>query len=357
MAYHIVLNRPMDLAAAAKGADEGLNPGNSMAELQQLLGAEVHDGSDVVPDWLDKSIGRLTRMSPHWWSIARKLRRDVKPGDVIFCTGEDIGLPVAALCGGSPDVKVTIMSHSVDSKKKKLALRLFRARERVSVFFAVSQSQVSFLRRFLRLGADRVQFIWDQTDTHFFTPGPASPEKTRPVVMSVGLERRDYSTLAKATADLDIDVRISGYSADTRVLSRAFPHVLPANMTRRFYSWPDLLQLYRDADIVVVSLFPNNYAAGVQGFMEAMACGRPVVVTATEGLEGYLQHGGPVRLVLPGDPTAMKKAISELLATPSDTAPLFEQMFELARERHSCEQYVSTVAATLRSLVRDSAKR
>lgn len=350
MTFHIVLNRPMDLVAITKSAEEGLNPGNCMAELQRELGARVHDGSDVEPDWLDRMIGKLTRMKPLWWAMARKLRYEVCPGDAIFCTGEDIGLPVAALCGGSPDVHVTVMNHSVDSRKKQLALTLLRARNRVSVFFAVSKPQVAFLRRYLGLGEDRVKFIWDETDTHFFTPGPVSPDKARPLVMSVGLERRDYSTLAAATADLDLDVKISGYSADTRVLSRAFPETLPGNMTRKFYSWPDLRQLYRDADVVVVSLFPNTYAAGVQGFMEALSSGRPVVVAQTEGLEGYLQNGGPVRLVPPGDAIAMKKAITDLMAEIKNNPSISDQAIRLAHERHSCEAYVSAIASTLRML-------
>lgn len=352
MAYHIVLNRPVDLGAVSQSARAGLNPRHSMAELQRELDATVHDGSNVTPDWLDKAIGKLTRMSPLWWAIARKLRREIRPGDAIFCTGEDIGLPVAALCGGAPDVHVTVMTHYVDRKKKRLALRLLGSRKRVAVFFAVSKPQASFLSEYLHLGENRVRFIWDQTDTHFFTPGSFSADKARPVVMSVGLEKRDYSTLAAATADLDIDVRISGYSADTRVLSQAFPETLPHNMTRRFYSWPDLLQLYRDADVVVVSLFPNTYAAGVQGLMEALSCGRPVIVTTTDGLAGYIADGGPMRLIAPGDPAAMRNAIEEMLMKPAD-ALLSSQAADLARTRHSCEQYVSTIASTLRSLAKD----
>lgn len=357
MAYHIVLNRPMDLAAITRSAEEGLNPGNSMAELQRELGAQVHDGSDVTPDRIDRSIAKLTRMSPLWWAMARKLRRELRPGDAVFCTGEDVGLPVAALCGGRPDVHVTIMCHAIDSKKKQLALSLLGTRNRVAVFFTVSRPQASFLRRYLGLGEDRVKFIWDQTDTRFFSPGPVSPDKARPLVMSVGLERRDYSTLAAATADLDIDVKISGYSADTRVLSRAFPATLPDNMSRRFYSWPDLQQLYRDADVVVVSLFPNSYAAGVQGLMEALACGRPVVVTETEGLAGYLQNQGPIRLVSPGDAVAMRAAISELTALAANDPSLREQALDLAHQRHSCETYVSTIASMMRALVGAKGKR
>jgi hypothetical protein len=43
-------------------------------------------------------------------------------------------------------------------------------------------------------------------------------------------------------------------------------------MSRKFYSWPDLVQLYRDADVIAVCLVDNKYAAGVQGLLEAMAC-------------------------------------------------------------------------------------
>ncbi|MEM5838768.1 hypothetical protein AAHH59_10735, partial [Pediococcus acidilactici] len=54
----------------------------------------------------------------------------------------------------------------------------------------------------------------DQTDTIFFRPSPASLDKPRPVIASVGLEKRDYRTLAAATSDLDVDVKISGFSRD-----------------------------------------------------------------------------------------------------------------------------------------------
>ena len=46
---------------------------------------------------------------------------------------------------------------------------------------------------------------------------------------------------------------------------------MPENMSRKFYEWPDLVQLYRDADVIAVCLVDNKYAAGVQGLLEAMA--------------------------------------------------------------------------------------
>jgi glycosyltransferase involved in cell wall biosynthesis len=75
------------------------------------------------------------------------------------------------------------------------------------------------------------------------------------------------------------------------------------------------VQLYRDADVVVVSCHENRYAAGVQTLMEAMACRRPVIATATRGLASYLHPS--VIAVPPGDAAAMRAAIRGLLADPA----------------------------------------
>lgn len=350
MPYHVVLNRPTDLAGFTKEAQLGLSPRHSMAELSRLLDAKIHDGAGLTPSLSDILLGKLSRTSPLWWTIARSLRKKVVSGDVIFCTGEDIAAPVAALCGNMPQVGLAVMAHSVDSRKKRLALQAFRMKSRVDLFFTVAEPQAAFLREFLNLSSRRVKFVWDQTDTRFFTPGAASPKKTRPCIVSVGLERRDYTTLAKATSDLDIDVCISGFSSDTRSASRAFPDQLPANMTRRFYSWPDLLQLYRNADVVVVSLFPNSYAAGVQGLMEGLACGRPIVATETKGLEKYLKAPGKIVTVEPGNASGMRSAIIKLLEDHDERERLSERGAMLAAERHQLERYVNEIAASLREL-------
>jgi hypothetical protein len=75
---------------------------------------------------------------------------------------------------------------------------------------------------------------------------------------------------------------------DAKALSQAFPDTMPENMSRKFYSWPDLVQLYRDADVIAVCLADNKYAAGVQGLLEAMAYKRPAVITGTQGIVDYL---------------------------------------------------------------------
>ena len=348
MTYHIVLSRPTDLRTIRRQAEQGLNPRHSMAALADSLGATVHDGSGLEPSRFDRVIAALTRTKPLWWAIARKVRSEMAPNDAIFCTGEDIGIPVAALCGGRRGAHVAIMTHYIDRPKGLLAIHAFRLRYKVALFFTVAEQQAEFLRRVLK-DKSKVQFVWDQTDTQFFSPAATAAVNKRPVIMSVGLEQRDYGTLASATSDLDVDVRISGHSLDTRVITRAFPATLPANMTRRFYPWPELQQLYQLADIVVVSLFPNNYAAGVQAFMEALASGKPVVVSGTAGLTPYFS-GTTARVVPPGDAASMREAIVELLASPDIRATMGQEAVEVARHRFSLERYTADLSRALKGL-------
>jgi glycosyltransferase involved in cell wall biosynthesis len=348
MTFHIVLPRPMRLP---EGADEALNhqaPRHSMWLLRNSLSATLRepDGSGSVA--LDK-LRAMVAPPVSLWGLARKVHTETAPGDVVFCSSEAGGLQLAALCGNrSRRPRLALFVHNVDRPRAHFALKFWRMAKSVDLFLACSATQVVFLREFLRLPEDRVRHVWDHTDTRFFTPGPVSTGKARPLVVSVGLEQRDYKTLAAATHDLDVDVRISGFSKDAAAMARTFPESMPANMSRRFYAWPELVQLYRDADVVVVSCHENRYAAGVQSLMEAMACGRPVIATATVGLEAYL--GDPIIPIRPGDAGQMRAAIQASLADRADAEARALRGRSLAAERYAMERYVDEIGSALRAL-------
>lgn len=351
MNYHIVLHREMDLEAQAKQARLGQSPRHAMGQLAQRLGATVHvPHSQLHIQRQDYFLSKLIG-SPENWALARELVCQVGPEDTIFCNSAAAGLPLAGLLKDHPNrPKLAIFAHNLDRPRSRVALRVLRAASRVDWFIACSKYQANFLKQYLKVPDERVTFIWDQTDLTFFSPGPPSPQKQRPIVMSVGLEKRDYRTLAAATADLPIDVKISGFSQDAAKRKKAFPEVLPPNMSHQFYEWPDLLQLYRDADVVVVSTFPNRYAAGVQGMMEAMACGRPTVVTQTEGLGAYLADNEGVVQIRPGDAVAMRQAIVQLLNHPEQANHVGKRAAAIALERHNSDCHVETLAQGLKKL-------
>jgi hypothetical protein len=263
MTFRIVLPRKTNIFQQMELAAQKLSPRHSMAILANNLEATVHEPDEGTPYPLR---GRLLP-TDQLWSLSAKLRQSAAPQDVIFCASEGGGFHVAAQYAGvSKRPRIAVFVHNVDRPRTKVAMRLWRLDKTVDLFMACSRYQQEFLKHYLNLSDDRIQFVNDHTDDLFFTPGPNSSPKKRPIIASVGLEQRDYRTLASATSNLDLDVRISGFSSDAKA-NNAFPDPLPANMERRFYEWPELVQLYRDADVVVVSCRQNKYAAGVQSLM------------------------------------------------------------------------------------------
>ena len=130
----------------------------------------------------------------------------------------------------------------------------------------------------------------------------------------------------------------------------AFPAELPANMARDFYEWPALLQLYRTASVVAVSLFPNGYAAGIQAMLEAIACERPIVVTRTEGLADYLDRPDLITIVPANDPVALAAAIRAKLADPEGAARQAHAARAHYGPRIDSEVYCRIIADRLRAL-------
>src|SRR5258705_6346356 len=274
MVFRIVLPRKADIFKQMESAAQKLSPRHSIALLAKDLQATIHEPDGATPYPLR---GRILP-TDELWSLSAKVKECAAPQDVIFCSSEAGGLHLAAQYAGvSKRPRIAIFIHNVDRPRTKAAMRLWRMRQTVDLFIVCSRHQHEFLKRYLNLPEDRVRFINDHTDDLFFTPGPKSLSKKRPMIVSVGLEQRDYRTLALATSNLDMDVRISGFSTDARANS-AFPDPLPANIEKRFYEWPELVQLYRDGDAVVVSCRENKYAAGVQSLMEASSCERPITV-------------------------------------------------------------------------------
>lgn len=351
MRYHIVLSRPLDLDGATEEASRGLRPRHSLRQLADRLNATVHAPSGQQAGVTDKLRSKLVG-SPELWAFAREVAGKMSSQDAIYCPDEAIGLPLAAVCSAMRDPpKVGVMVHNVDRPRSRLALRAMPGVKSADLFFSVSQRQLRFLRDRIGVPATRTLFIDDQTDRDFFKPGPQTPGKKRPLLVGAGLEKRDYRVLAEAVADMDVDVAVTGFSADTAPGQSAFPETWPANVTRRRYEWRELAQLYRDADAVVVTLIPNIYAAGITTMVEGMASGRPLIVTQTEGLEGYLDDSDAMIVVPPHDVAQLRAAIRTLIDEPDRAAAMGRRAAEIAELRYGSETHVENIARAMETLV------
>ena len=348
--FHIVLGADADLARIAAEAAQGLRPGHLMWDLSRRLGAQIHRVGAESPSIGDALRARIFSQAS-FWGAARGLAARLGRHDVVYCLGEEIGIPLAAHCGGRPDgPRIATLVANIDRPRGRAALRLFGTRDRIDLYLAVAPGQAAFLQDRFGLPDDRVQLIDDQTDADFFTPGPTAAARRRPLLASGGLERRDYVTLAAAAGDMDVDIEICAYSPNADRLRSAFPEEMPRNMTARFYDWVALRQLYRDADVFVLPLIPNNYSAGLTTLLEAMACRRPVVATRIPGPIVAIEAAGAVTTVPAGDAPALRAAIVHLLENPGAAAEQAERAYELVQRRFNKMKAVESLASILTAL-------
>ena len=100
-------------------------------------------------------------------------------------------------------------------------------------------------------------------------------------------------------------------------------------------SVPSLVPLYRRA---VVAAGPLRSGEGVRGkFLEALACGCPVVTTAL-GASGI--EAGPAEGLFEAEtPDAMAARVTDLLAAPARLGPLRAAAADAMRRRHSLDAW------------------
>jgi len=86
----------------------------------------------------------------------------------------------------------------------------------------------------------------------------------------------------------------------------------------------DLRQLYNMARAVVVPLKDVHQPTGYSVTLQAMACGRPVILSNIKGLWTHtlLKSGVNCLLVPPGDAKALGEAIGQVRANPSWAADI-----------------------------------
>jgi glycosyltransferase involved in cell wall biosynthesis len=165
-------------------------------------------------------------------------------------------------------------------------------------------------------------------------PLPSGPEL--PVVVAAGRSGRDYPTLVKAAAGLECRVVIvcnevvslGGVLAGERV-------EILTDCFGLGYLW----QLMRAA-VVVVPLRVADISAGQMVMIQAMALGRPLIVTWTPTVSDYLEDGVNAVLVPRGDAAAMEAAISALLADPAKAAAMGLRAQADYRDRFSGEAHI-----------------
>lgn len=353
--FHIVLSRPFDLDAFERNARDDKSPRHTISALRDALDATVHQPEGLKINLVDKFHAKFPGVgTAALWALGRQAKHLFSSEDTVYAVGEDGGFPIAhSFRGKSERPQIAVYMHHPDRPRARFMLNQGKLRNSIDCFITNTSYKRDILTGKLGIPKEKVHLTEEQTDTHFFRPIPPSITSIkRPIISSCGLEQRDYRTLAEATKDMDVDVRICAVSPNAKVNSRTFPDIIPENMQAKHYGWPELRQLYNDSAIVVLTMHDNHYQAGLTALMEAMACRRPVIMTKTNGLATELAEANLITPVPPGDVDAVRGAINFFLGNPSRAKAQAERGYQHVIQNHYAERLVEQLEKLVRGLRR-----
>lgn len=217
----------------------------------------------------------------------------------------------------------------------------------VDRLIAFSSNQVAILSEQLDLPAERVRFVPFGVDEGFFAPVDGDD---RGYVLAAGRDRgRDWATTFAAVAGTGLAMKVLCRPKELGGLD------VPANVEVLGYADR---RTYRDllgrAAVVVVATHDLAYPSGQSVFLEAAAMGRACVVTGTAAMADYLRAGDNAIGVPPGDPAALREAISALLDDKADRAALGARARADVEARFTARRMWSEIGAELRAIVAEA---
>ncbi|HEU5318508.1 MAG TPA: glycosyltransferase [Chloroflexota bacterium] len=371
---------PSGVAARRTGPPTG--PRKDYAAIADALRADVLDRTAARRGAFQGLLARTLGVAVAQAWLAFRRRGDY---DAILTDGEHIGIWLALLLklvegGRSRTAHVTI-GHRISAPKKRFFFTRLRVWTHVQRVLLHATLQRDLARRALGVPARRLALVPYQVDTEFWD-AVRVPEikEDEQLVASAGLELRDYPTLFRAAAGMAAQVVVAAASHWSKRRNTALAAARPWNVTVTSLDYQELRALYARAAVVVVPVVETDFQAGVTTVLEAMAMGKPVVVTHTAGqtdvvedrraaTRGGVSRGRPESMLrtlardagLPweqtgmyvpvGDALALRRALDYLLGHPEERRRMGQAGRRLVAGLLRVDQFAERVAEQVRAAV------
>ncbi|TLY29244.1 MAG: glycosyltransferase family 4 protein [Ignavibacteria bacterium] len=272
--------------------------------------------------------------------------------DVIITWAERLGYPFALLLKltGSKTPHITLNSWISKPKKARMLRFVEPQIDRIILWSSV---QRDFALRELKISPSKIVLINWLVDQEFWRP----IERETGMICSAGSEMRDYLTLIEAMRGLDIPCHIAAGATRGKLFSTVkvlMDHgSIPANVTIGLKSYPELRDLYARSRFVVVPLLPNDADHGTTTMLEAMAMGKAVICSQTEGQVDVVRDGYNGIYVPPGDPPALRSAIERLWDQPELARRMGTNARKYILEHHTLERFANAVREVALDVIRE----
>ncbi len=288
-------------------------------------------------------------------TVLASLRR-ANRADVVMSTVDTVGIPLLLLARAGrlrpPLVYVAIgLPERLAQLRSERMRRLYAsALGACASVIAYSRYEADELRGWLaRYGfAPRVEFVPFGVDPVAF--GPQLEPSTIDVV-SVGVDpHRDFELLLRvATRVPDVSFRIVTSGDHRRGLA-----TLPENVAvETDIPFAEMRRRLAEARVVALPVRENSYSGATTVLLQAMALGKPVIVTRTNAIAtGYgLVDGENCRLVSPGDASGFERALATVLRDDFHARALGASARVTVERGLTWERYVDRIEELLRDAV------
>jgi glycosyltransferase involved in cell wall biosynthesis len=345
------------------------------------LARQIGDSALKQADWSRRIITsvqlawRLGLTIPTMISYLRRLHssiRSIEP-DIIHSNGIKTHVLTGLLRLNS--IPVVWHIHDFYGSRPLVANVLRSLSRHVSAAIAISYAVANDVRSVLpRLP---IEVIYNAVDTDYFAPSPSNLEGdrlTQTEPLRIGLVAtfarwKGQDIFLDAAAHVlqqmpEANIRfyiVGGAIYETQHSQWSEPELKARaqalNITDRveFLGFQEsMLETYRWLDIVVhASTQPEPFGMVI---VEAMACGKPVIVAKSGGVAELVTDGDDAIATNPGDAIALSAAIQQLLSHPKQRHWLGQNARETATQRFLAQRFGEDVYALYEGLVRAKGK-
>ena len=226
--------------------------------------------------------------------------------------------------------------------RKALLLRFVESH--IDRFCMMSSSQREFALEKLHVPRKKIVPLRWFVDQRFWRP----MEAVEDIISSSGREFRDYATLVEALRgtliSCHIAAKVTPGKKDEWIADLRREGALPPNVRLGINeTLSEVRQVLARSRFVVVPLFPCDQDVGSTVILEAMAMGKPVIVSRIEGQRDIVQHDVTGIYVPPGDPIALREAILSLWNDPQRVVEMGKRAREYVEQYHTFDAWVDKV--------------
>ncbi len=272
--------------------------------------------------------------------------------DVVFSTVDTVGIPLvlARRAGG---LRRPLVYAAIGLPERLAQLRSERMRDlyasslaRSASILAYSEREAGDLEAWLAERGRRVpvSFVPFGVDTDAFRPTAEPP--TRDVV-SVGADpHRDLPLLLDVARSLPE----TSFSVVAGRDNAPAPRDVPANVSVEVdLPFDEMKRRLEEAGVVALPVRENTYSGATTVLLQAMALGKPVVVSRTSAIaSGYeLVDGENCRLVPPADAAAFARSLRDVLGDDVHARALGASACATVERSLTWGRYVDRIEAAL----------